>query len=124
MRNRIADAMAELWQKNIVCNYVIAVNGKELILNSTYALDAYMEAYSLSKNVDVVKCFMAPTGKKAANPVFVIEDGKVFLSGMLICNIGFEKGIKELYSTYLKVASRERMQVIEYVGVIKKNGDL
>ena len=116
MRKRIADAMAELWQKNIVCNYIIVVDGKELILNSTYALDAYMEAYSLSKNADIVNCFMAPTGKKAANPVFVIEDGKVFLSGMLICNISLEKGIKMLYSTYLKVASMERMQVIEYVG--------
>ena len=118
MRKRITDAMAELWQKNIVCNYVIVLNGKELMLNHTYALDAYMEAYSLSKNVDVVKCFMAPTGKKAANPVFLIEYGKVFLSGMLICNISLEKGIKELYSIYLKVASMERMKVIEYVSVI------
>ena len=118
MRNRIADAMAELWQKNIVCNYVIAVDGKEFILNNTYAIDAYMEAYSLSKNIDIVKCYMAPTGKKAANPVFVIEYGKVFLSGMLICNIGLENGIKELYSAYLKVASRERIQVIEYASVI------
>lgn len=118
MRKRIADAMAELWQKNIVCNYVIVADNKELMLNNTYALDAYMEAYLLSKNTDVVECFMAATGKKAANPVFVIEDGKVFLSGMLICNISLEKGIKELYSTYLKVASRERIQVIEYAGVI------
>ena len=117
MRKRIADAMNELWQKNIVCNYVIVADEQEVLLSNTYALDAYMETYIISKSVDVVRCFMAPTGEKAANPVFVVEYGKVFLSGMFIYDINFKKDIKELYSAYIEVVGKERMQVTEHVSI-------
>ena len=78
----IKKAMNDLMQKNSQCDYDIITKDGVIFLKDTYALDSYMRAYELSRQYDEVSCFMAPMGKRAVLPVFTIQNGCIFLSGL------------------------------------------
>lgn len=88
MKELIRNAMNDLLQKNIYCNYIVKTKKEEHFLQNTLAMDAYLFTYKMSLTYGDVVCYIAPLGTPAAMPVFEVLKGKIYLSG---CEIKTER---------------------------------
>lgn len=84
MRALLKQAMSDMLQRNVLCDYTFIQDKKEIYRKNLLTLDAYLEACKLSKHGNV-ECYMTPDGVRAALPVFTVINGVVKLSGQQIC---------------------------------------
>lgn len=84
-RRILLDAMGDLLQRDIVCDYLITSLDNNIILKNVYAIDAYIKALEVSQEFSKdVQCYYYVLEHRAATPVLEVKNGELFLSGVKI----------------------------------------
>lgn len=123
MKDTILKAMDDMLQKNVTCQYLIKFENTSISLHETPAIDAYMRAYEISKQLGVnVACYMVPLDKPAVSPVFKIENGTIVMSGQQIIDENtienFNRSnlemIKHIYNFYTQYRKTRKYDFVFY----------
>lgn len=87
IEKRITEAMDDLMQKDVICDFVITCDNKEYPAFSVRRSDAYLACCKIAEeNNENAQCYIYHKSDKtrAVKPVFEIKDNIPFLSGLKI----------------------------------------